>query len=163
MEKLLRNVYENKRKMKMCLMLSTVCAWSVAIFFLLQLLIHLTDGEFVKCGVAAAASALGFITVTVARKLINAKRPYEVYDFYTEPPRTKKGEAHPSRHCYSAAVIATLAWLVSPFLSLGVGILALIIAATRVATGVHFLRDALAGIVLGILFGGSGLLVAFLI
>ena len=147
----------------MCLMLSTISAWCVAVLFGLQLFLHLALGEFVTCAVAAGASALGFITVTVSRKLINAKRPYEVYPFYTEPPRTKKGEAHPSRHCYSAAVITTLSWLVSPWLTLGMGTLALIIAVTRVVTGVHFLRDALAGLVIGTVFGGAGLSFAFII
>ena len=163
MEKILKGVYENKRKMKMCLALSTVSAWCVATLFVLQLLIHLTDGDYLKLGAAAGAAALGFITVTVARKLINSKRPYEVYSFYIEPPRSKKGEAHPSRHCYSAAVIATLSWLLSPWLTLGVGVLAAVIAVTRVVTGVHFVRDVLAGLLIGVLFGGAGLLVAFLI
>ena len=163
MEKILRNVYENKKKMKMCLVLSTVSAWCVAILFGLQLLLHLTEGEFIRCGVAAGAAALGFITVTVSRKLVNSKRPYEIYSFYVDPPRTKKGEAHPSRHCYSAAVITVLSWLVSPWLTLGVGALAIVIAVTRVVTGVHFVRDALAGLILGVVFGGAGILVTYLI
>jgi len=146
----------------MCLIISTVCAWCVAVFFVLQLIIHLIDGEYLTLGVVSGASALGFILVTVVRKLINSKRPYEVYEFYKELPREKKGEGHPSRHCYSAAVIATLGWLVSPFLTLGVGLLAAIIAVTRVVTGVHFVRDVLAGLLLGVLFGGAGLLTVFL-
>ena len=163
MEKILRNVYENKRKMKTCLALSTASAWCVAALFGLELLLHLVSGAYVTLGVAAGAAALGFITVTVARKLINSKRPYEIYPFYTEPPRTKQGEAHPSRHCYSAAVITVLSWLVSPWLTLGVGALAIIIAVTRVVTGVHFVRDVLAGLVIGVIFGGIGLLALFLI
>ena len=163
MEKILKNVYENKRKMKLCLLISAVSAWCVAILFGLQLLSHLIDGAFVTLAVAAGAAALGFITVTVSRKIINAKRPYEVYSFYVEPPRSKRGEAHPSRHCYSAAVIAVLSWLVSPWLTLGVSLLALIIAATRVVTGVHFVRDVAAGLLIGAAFGGAGLLTLFLI
>ena len=163
MEKILKSVYENKRKMKLCLLLSTVSAYCVALLFGLQLILHLTAGEYITCAVAAGAAALGFITVTVTRKIINAKRPYEIYSFYTEPPRKKRGEAHPSRHAYSAAVITVLSWAVSPFLSLGVGLLALIISVTRVVTGVHFLRDVLAGLLLGVIFGGAGLLTLFLI
>lgn len=163
MEKILRSVYENKRKMKLCLVLSTVSAYCVALLFGLQLILHLLEGAYITLAVAAGAAALGFITVTVLRKIINAKRPYEIYSFYTEPPRTKRGEAHPSRHAYSAAVITVLSWLVSPFFSLGVGVLALIISVTRVVTGVHFLRDVVAGLLLGAVFGGAGLLTLFLI
>ena len=147
----------------MCLALSTISAYAAALLFGLQLLFHLISGEYITFAVVAGFAAVGFIAVTVARKLINAKRPYEVYDFYGDPPRKKKGEAHPSRHCYSASVIAMLGIAVSPFLTLGTGILALIIAVTRVVTGVHFVRDVIAGLTLGILFGGAGLLTLFLI
>ena len=163
MEKLLRNIYEDKVKQKICLVTSAISAWCAALFFGLQLLWHLLLGEYITLAVVAASAALGFILVTVLRKIINAKRPYEIYDFYTVPPRAKLGASHPSRHCYSAAVIATLGWLVSPLVTLAVGILTLIIAVTRVVTGIHFVRDTAAGISLGVLFGGIGLLVNFLI
>ena len=163
MQKILKNVYENKKKLKLCLALSTISAYCSAVLFGLQLLYHLLGGEYITLAVVAGFAAAGFIAVTVARKLINAKRPYEVYAFYDVPPRNKTGESHPSRHSYSAAVIATLGFAVSPFLTLGTGILALIIAVTRVVTGVHFVRDVIAGLTLGILFGGAGLLTLFLI
>lgn len=149
--------------MKLCKMISAVCAYAAAAFFGVQLLIHLLSGEFIFAASAAGAAALGFVTVTVMRKLINLPRPYEVYSFYEVPPRNKQGEGFPSRHCYSATVIAVLGWLISPLLTVAVGILTLLIAVMRVVTGMHFVRDVLCGIGLGLLFGGAGLAIAYLI
>ena len=163
MEKLLRSVYENKKKMKMCLALSTICAYSAAVLFISQLLLHTVEGKYITLAVVAGMAGVGFVAVTVSRKLVNSKRPYEVYLFYTEPPRTKKGEAHPSRHCYSASVIAVLGWIVSPWMTLGVGVLACIISVTRVVTGIHYIRDVIAGLLLGATFGALGHLILFLI
>ena len=108
-------------------------------------------------------AAVGFIVVTVMRKIINLPRPYEVYTFYEVTPRDKKGQSFPSRHCYSAAVIATLGWILSPFVTVAVGIMTLLIAVARVVTGIHFVRDVLVGIALGMFFGGIGLAFAYLI
>ena len=98
--------------------------------------------------------------MTVARKLINLPRPYEVYDFYVVKPREKKGESFPSRHCYSAFVISALSWLVSPMVFAGLLILATLIATTRVLLGIHFVRDVACGGLAGIVFGALGVILA---
>ena len=163
MEALLRKIYENRRKTALLKMLSTVCAYITAAFFGVELLLMMLGKSYITALIAAAAAAVGYGAVTLLRALINAKRPYEVYDFYKIPPKDKMGKSFPSRHCYSAFVIATLSWLFGPLTSIGVSILALIIAACRVLTGIHFLRDVLVGAATGLLFGGVGLTIIYLI
>lgn len=163
MERILKNIYNSPGKMKLCKIISAVSAYVAAAFFGVQLLMHLLSADFVIAAAAAGSAALGFVLVTVMRKIINLPRPYEVYSFYDAPSRDKKGESFPSRHCYSASVIAVLGWLVSPLVTVAVGLLTLLIAITRVVTGIHFVRDVLCGIALGLLFGGAGLALAYLI
>ena len=48
----------------------------------------------------------GFIIVTVVRTWINRKRPYEIFELPSVIPKDTKGHSWPSRHVFSAAVIA---------------------------------------------------------
>lgn len=96
------------------------------------------------------------ILVSVIRALINAKRPYEVYD-YTPPVRhTVKGRSFPSRHTVCAFIIA-MAFL---YLQTNLGVIMLLIAAaigvTRVLSGVHFIRDVVSGAAIGVVIGLLG-------
>lgn len=98
-----------------------------------------------------------FIVVSFFRKCIDAKRPYVKYNITPLVKKEKKGESMPSRHVFSITIIA-MCWL---YIYQPVGIILLILtvilAAVRVITGVHFIRDVLAGIVVGVLCGFIGL------
>lgn len=90
----------------------------------------------------------GFLIVSVFRYLFNRQRPYERYDFKPAIPKDTKGKSFPSRHVFSAAVIA-VTFLVqrNPILvGLGAGLIvaALIIGVIRVIAGVHYVSDVLA-------------------
>ena len=163
MEKLLRDVYASEQKKKILATVGKVCVYTNVLFFALVLTILALGKEWWDAAIAAASAALGYLTVTVARKLFNYPRPYEVYDFYTVKPREKRGESFPSGHCYSAFVITTLSLLVSPLVSLGLLVLACLIAVTRVLLGIHFLRDVLCGAAVGLAFGVAGVVIASLI
>ena len=91
--------------------------------------------------------------------MINAPRPYELYDFYKERPRSKKGSSFPSRHVYSASVIATLLLFVYPIVGYVMLFFALLLAAIRVLVGIHFIRDVICALTLGV---GAALLGAFI-
>ncbi len=99
--------------------------------------------------------AISFVLVTLFRRIVHAKRPYEVWD---TPPLIDKetaGRSFPSRHVFSAFIIAMATlWLWGPG-----GIILLIAGAVlaylRVAARVHFLRDVIAGAAIGV---GLGLL-----
>lgn len=119
---------------------------------LIYLLVNngLTSETFLK----VALVPLGvLIAVTIMRRIINAKRPYEVYDYTPAVNKGTKGKSFPSRHTASAFIIA-MAFL---YLDVKVGVvmlvLATIIGITRVLSGVHFVRDVVFGAVLSILVG----------
>ena len=96
-----------------------------------------------------------FILVSVIRKCIDAKRPYEKYNIKPLFVKDTKGESMPSRHVFS---IIAMCWL---YVSVPVGIIMLmlvaIMAASRVLAGVHFVRDVVAGFAVGIICGIAGL------
>jgi membrane-associated phospholipid phosphatase len=96
-----------------------------------------------------------FVAVTVIRQLINAPRPYELYDFYEKKPKEKKGRSFPSRHVYSASVISVLTVFVYPILGGVMVFLTLVLAILRVLLGIHFIRDVVCGALIG---AGAGLL-----
>ena len=92
-----------------------------------------------------------FVIVSAVRKLINAPRPYELYDFYTMPTKSKKGASFPSRHAYSAFVIGcALLYVCAPF-GIVVFAFAVLMSACRVLLGIHFVRDVLCGALAGVL------------
>lgn len=163
MEKILRNINSSPQKTRVLTWTSTACAITVALFFGVQLALHLLAGEYVTAATVAATAAIGYITVGVARRVLNAPRPYELYDFFENIPTHKPGRSFPSRHAYSAFVIATLAWLVHPAVSIALFILAILICVARVLTGLHFIRDVVAGALIGALTGVIGLLLVYFI
>lgn len=163
MEKLLRAVYESEKKKKCLMLIGKICVGLNVAFFALVLAISALGDEWYDALIAAAAAALGYLTVTVLRKLLDRPRPYEVYDFYLVKPKEKQGESFPSRHCYSAFVITTLSWLVNPVVTLGLLLLAVLIAVTRVLCGIHFVRDVTVGGLIGIAFGILGVIAANLL
>lgn len=106
-------------------------------------------------------SGAPFVAVTLMRRYLNFKRPYEVYDFGAlgiEAPSDKKGRSFPSRHAFSAFLIGTV--MLELMMPLGIVILALaaVMSASRVLLGLHFLRDVIVGCLLGVLLGGVGVL-----
>ena len=90
-----------------------------------------------------------FVLGTALRRAINRPRPYEALHFTPLFPKDTKGQSFPSRHCFSAACIAVAALRVSPMAALVLGLLALLIALTRVLCGVHYPSDVLGGLVFG--------------
>ena len=102
----------------------------------------------ISCGV-------GFVAVSLARRLINAERPYKKYGFTPLIKKETEGNSMPSRHCFSASVIAVN--ISAVFLPLGVfiGVLAVMIAVLRVLFGVHFIRDVAVGLIIGLVVGAT--------
>ena len=106
---------------------------------------------------AALVPGISFVLVTVLRKVINAPRPYEVFDAAPVIPKDTRGNSFPSRHAFSIFVIAmtfcTCCPLAGPVM-LAAGVL---LAVIRVVSGVHFPRDVVVGALLGMLAGFVGL------
>lgn len=100
--------------------------------------------------------AIGFVGVTLFRKVFNAKRPYQLLDIQPLISRDKEGQSFPSRHAFSIFMIAmALGYVCTPigiiFLVLGV-----LLAWVRVIGGVHFPKDVIAGAAIAIVWGLIG-------
>lgn len=106
--------------------------------------------EFLLTVIVPAVTLLG---VGIIRKLINRERPYEKFGVSSVIEKSKKGQSFPSNHGACACVIAMTGFGVSPALGFGLLAVALIIALTRIFSGVHFISDVLAGAATGILMG----------
>lgn len=100
-----------------------------------------------------------FIFVTLLRAIINAKRPYEVYDYEPVVHKATKGKSFPSRHTVSAFIIAMAFMYLDIRLGIAMMVVATMIAIVRVVAGVHFVRDVIGGAVIGIVVGVLGFFV----
>ncbi len=158
MEGILRRVHSSERLTLALKIGSHASVMAVLISFIAMLARAYINAPFIAVLLAGFAG-IPLALVTLARRLINARRPYEVYDFYEDMPRSKSGQSFPSRHVFSAFVIATLAYIQSLPLAIILAVLGLIIAVSRVLLGIHFVRDVAVGAVLGVLFGILGLFV----
>ena len=94
-----------------------------------------------------------FILVTLARKVLNRKRPYEVLGMEPVLEKDTKGQSFPSRHVFSAFVIATSCIRILPLYAVTVFIAGAAIMIIRVIGTVHFVSDVLAGMITGIIAG----------
>ncbi len=97
-----------------------------------------------------------FILCTLIRVIINEKRPYEILNITPLIKKNKSGQSFPSRHAVSASVIA----MTSLYINVPLGIIMMIICTgvcvIRPIAGVHYIKDVVAGMIFGILFGIIG-------
>ena len=93
------------------------------------------------------------IFVTILRYVINAKRPYEVYNYSPAIHKNTKGKSFPSRHTASAFIIAMTFLYVDTKIGIIMLVLATLIGITRVLSGVHFIKDVVSGALISILTG----------
>lgn len=103
-------------------------------------------------GVPAVTLVLG----SLVRKLYNAPRPYEK-GIQPLMEKQTKGQSCPSRHALSAGVIAAVWFMVCPPVGVGVLLLAVGVCVTRVLAGVHSIWDVTAGLLFGLCFGLTGM------
>ncbi len=102
---------------------------------------------------ALLVPAVSFVLLSIGRKIINRPRPYETFGVAPVIPKDTKGNSFPSRHVFSAAIIAMTFLWVSPWMGLGLAffIVSLVLAAVRVVSGVHYISDVVAGILVAVL------------
>ena len=98
---------------------------------------------------ALLVPGISFILVSVFRYLLNAPRPYEVTGKEPIIKRKGKGKSFPSRHTFSTFVIAVTVFYFWPVAGILTGI-----------AGAHFVRDVIAGAIIGI---GCGIIGFYLI
>lgn len=100
--------------------------------------------------------AIGFIVETAIRAKLNQPRPYEVMDFPALKPKATKGKSFPSRHCFSVAIISMAMAYVNIHLGILFFLFTILLMILRVCIGVHWIKDVVAGALLGILIGTFG-------
>ncbi|MDR0914746.1 MAG: phosphatase PAP2 family protein [Oscillospiraceae bacterium] len=95
------------------------------------------------------------VSVTILRKVSDSKRPYEEFNFKPLLARKKHGESFPSRHIACASVISMVILSVSAVWVLGIVffLLTLLLAAMRVISGMHYVRDVVVSLGIGIIAG----------
>ena len=96
--------------------------------------------------------AISFVLLSVFRSVVNRPRPYEKFEVPPVIKKDTKGNSFPSRHVFSATMIAMTFVLMSPWSWLGcifLGI-SILLAVVRVVSGVHYISDVVAGMVVAI-------------
>jgi len=97
--------------------------------------------------------AISFVALSVGRYFINRPRPYEAFEVSPIIKKDTKGKSFPSRHVFSATMIAMTFLIASPWMWIGVVFLvvSLVLAVVRVISGVHYISDVIAGITVAVL------------
>ena len=91
-----------------------------------------------------------FLFVTLFRKIINRKRPYETMQI-NPLFRHKSGESFPNRHTVSAFIIALVCFYVNIYLGIFALFIAIMISISRILAGVHYISDVIASIVIAVI------------
>ncbi len=111
------------------------------------------DGRWMRFALVPAA---GLAICTAIRAALNAPRPYELFDVEPLIEKRTAGKSLPSRHVFSAAVIAcAIAWI-DPAWGAAVCAATVAVAAARVLGGVHFIRDVAAALALALIVSAVG-------
>lgn len=95
----------------------------------------------------------GFFLLSLGRSLYNKPRPYQTWEIQPLIKKDSFGKSFPSRHVFSATIIAMLALTLNLWLGVVLLFLAGALALLRVLGGVHYPSDVLAGYAIGILVG----------
>ena len=162
MQRVLKKVYESK-KLSIFLKIISHASTLYSAFAFLEMLTLLYRESLLAAIKVAVFAAVPFVIVTLVRRLINAPRPYEIYPFYKKKPKGKGGRSFPSRHVFSAFVIAVLGYTVCPVpVVIALMLPGVLLAVSRVLLGIHFIRDVLAGALIGIASGVIGVLLFML-
>lgn len=94
--------------------------------------------------------AIVYLLLSALRVMINRTRPYAA-GIGIEPVinKNRQGKSFPSRHTFSAAIIAVTFLHFKFFVGIFFVVLSLIVGITRILAGVHYPSDVLGGLVLG--------------
>ncbi len=110
------------------------------------------DERLLRC---ILVPAISFAAVSVFRKIYNAPRPYEK-GFDTLMKKHRKGQSFPSRHVFSAFMIAMTYAYILPNAAPALFFVGVLLAVIRVLGGVHFPKDVLVGAICAIAAGILG-------
>ena len=126
---------------------------SIVYPILLMVLVLQGDERLIR---AVFVPAISFVLVSIFRHSYDEKRPYIVYEYEPVIRKDKVGKSMPSRHVFSAFIVAMTFLYIQPFLSIPVFLCAVAMCFGRVISGVHYTKDVIVGTILGIGLGIIG-------
>lgn len=97
-----------------------------------------------------------FLVLSFARRVINAPRPYEKFGVPPVFPKKSGGKSFPSRHVFSAFLIAATVFYTAPLAGVTLAGIGAALAVLRVLGGVHEPRDVIWGAAIGLACGAVG-------
>lgn len=147
----INNFMWNHPFIKSCMhFISRFCPYMVAIFYMLFLLKIYLDRPYDFLPLLAEPIAV-FATTVILRIIINRKRPSEKYDLTPIDERRKIGHSFPSIHVAVSVSIALSVLRSGPNMGLLLSTLAGAISFTRLISGVHYITDIAASIIIALL------------
>ena len=161
-EKTLYGIYKDKSLYELLKVVSHAIVVCTAYSFLVRL-VTMIESEPLRVLSLFVITGVPFVIVSLLRLVINLPRPYDVLEFYDAPPKKKSGRSFPSRHVFSVFVIAVALMPMNVFTGCSLLLLGVVLAVVRVLLGLHYIRDVVAGALIGIASGSIGLLVDFLV
>lgn len=102
---------------------------------------------------ATIIPGLGFVLLSGVRRKINRPRPYQTYPIQPILNHSSSGKSFPSRHVFSATVIAMTSYLIHPLVAAFALLLAVILGLCRVLGGVHYPSDVVVSLACGLGLG----------
>ena len=145
--------FQNKPTATRCLQVVNSLLTKIMYLIYPLMLIYLFCAQSNRLLAFILIPALSFVLVSVVRKLLNAPRPYEVWNITPLILKNTKGQSMPSRHVFSATIISMAILQLNLIWGIFFLILSLVIALCRVLGGVHYPRDVVAGFLVGIVCG----------
>ena len=140
---------EKKKLLRLCNKIVTNIYYVVYPFLLLYLFVIQSE----KLLPTILIPLLSIVAITLLRKVLARPRPYEEYPIDQILEKETQHNAMPSRHVFSASIIAMMCFSASPILACILLVLAAIEGYIRVVGGVHYPRDVIVGYLLGVFFG----------
>ena len=137
----------------------TYCTVLLYVAFLVYAFVAGLEGDFTLLKRSIIIPAVSFFLVSIFRKALSAKRPYEVYGFKPVLDKDTVGNSFPSRHVFSIFMISMVYLQVSLVAAVLIGVVGLLLALVRVLTGVHFVKDVVAGALVAFAFALLGALI----
>ena len=157
LSKMYIKVYEKPCYVRILKLFSHFC--EVLFAFALGFLLYRTYSASLTLTLSfGGLSFLSFIIISAVRRIVNAPRPADLFPELEFLKSKTSSPAFPSRHTFSASLIAVLVLYFSPIFGGVLLFLSLLLGASRVLLGKHFPRDVICGWLLGAV---SGALILF--
>lgn len=119
----------------------------------LILLVYGGEHRFAAIGAAGSSAVAGIFLFRALKRTSRRKRPCEIEPHCWASILPPDKYSFPSGHSITAFAVAVTVGLFYPFLQPCLLAVALLIAASRIVLGMHFLSDVLAGSALGVALG----------